>query len=470
MINTRIEHDSIGSMAVPADAYYGIQSQRGIRNFQISGQKMHPLFIRNLAIIKKACAIVNQHAGTLSERKATAIIKACNYVCDHSMAKEFLLDPIQGGAGTSANMNMNEVIANLSNQFLGYPLGSYEEIHPNDDVNMGQSTNDTIPTAGKLTVLALAAPLLHELKRLETTLHDKGIEFRDIVKMGRTQLQDAVPMTLGDSFFAYASMVRRCHNRIQASLQEMYEVNLGGTAIGSGMNTSDYYFDHIVPMLSELTSVPLRSSDNLYDSTENLDSFVSVSGALKSCAISLSKMCNDFRLLSSGPRCGLHEINLPAKQNGSSIMPGKVNPVIPEVVSQVAFLVAGHDTTITLAAEAGQMELNAFEPVLFHQLFESITCMTNAVKTLTDNCVNGITVNAKHCSDLVESSTGICTALAPVLGYQKAAEIAKNALRRNTSIRVEALRSGLIEEGELDELLDIKKSLRKDPIFVPKAI
>lgn len=405
-------------------------------------------------MIKKAAAMVNRDAGLLAADKAAAIIQASEEVMDGKFAESFIVDPVQGGAGTSANMNMNEVIANRASELLGAAHGTYTEVHPNDHVNMAQSTNDVIPTAGKMTVLTLMKPMIDELHRLETALYEKADEFKDVIKMGRTQLQDAVPMTLGESFGAYASMVSRCADRLEKSLGEMTAVNLGGTAIGSGINASAYYESHIAPVLSGLFGTALRQADDLFDATENLDGFVEVSGALKACAVSLSKMSNDLRLLSSGPRCGLHEINLPAKQNGSSIMPGKVNPVIPEVVSQAAFLVIGHDATIAMAAEAGQMELNAFEPVVFYQLFESITAMTGAIATLIDNCVLGITANTEHCRDLEESSVGIATALCPYIGYKKSAEIAKKALRENRTVREIVLEQGLIKTYELDDILD----------------
>lgn len=450
----RLEADSIGTLTVPADAYYGVQAERAQQNFQITGCKMSPAFLRNLAMIKKAAAMVNRDAGLLAADKAAAIIQASEEVMDGKFAESFIVDPVQGGAGTSANMNMNEVIANRASELLGAAHGTYTEVHPNDHVNMAQSTNDVIPTAGKMTVLTLMKPMIDELHRLETALYEKADEFKDVIKMGRTQLQDAVPMTLGESFGAYASMVGRCADRLEKSLGEMTAVNLGGTAIGSGINASAYYESHIAPVLSGLFGTALRQADDLFDATENLDGFVEVSGALKACAVSLSKMSNDLRLLSSGPRCGLHEINLPAKQNGSSIMPGKVNPVIPEVVSQAAFLVIGHDATIAMAAEAGQMELNAFEPVVFYQLFESITAMTGAIATLIDNCVLGITANTEHCRDLEESSVGIATALCPYIGYKKSAEIAKKALRENRTVREIVLEQGLIKTYELDDILD----------------
>ena len=319
---------------------------------------------------------------------------------------------------------------------------------------MAQSTNDVIPTAGKMTVLTLLDPLIAELGRLEKKLYGKAYEFGDVIKMGRTQLQDAVPMTLGQSFHAYAVMTARDRKRIERVKKEMYTVNLGGTAIGSAINASPWYLHNIVPELAGISGLPLKQADDLFDATENLDGFVAVSAALKTCAVDLSKMCNDLRLLSSGPKTGLGEIGLPARQNGSSIMPGKVNPVIPEVVTQVAFLVIGHDTTITMAAEAGQMELNAFEPVLFYNLFESITAMTGAVYTLTDHCIAGITANRERCRSLLLSSAGIATALNPYIGYKKAAEIAKRSVRENISVRELVLDEELMTGEELDRILN----------------
>ena len=454
MTKTRLESDSIGTMAVPADAYYGVQSLRAKQNFPITGTKLHPVFIKNLAQVKKAAAITNFDAGLLTEDAANAIIKACDEVMDGKMEDSFIVDAIQGGAGTSANMNMNEVVANRAGELLGDTKGNYTMVHPNDHVNMAQSTNDVIPTAGKLTVLDLLTPLIRELYRLETALIDKSIEFDDVLTMGRTQLQDAVPIRLGQVFHGYASMVSRDRKRIEKSCREMYTVNLGGTAVGTAINVSDSYFSKIVPNLKMLTGYPLEQADDLFDSTENLDGFVAVSGVIKTCAVDLSKMCNDLRLLSSGPKTGFGEINLPAKQNGSSIMPGKVNPVIPEVVSQVAFHIVGHDTTITMAAEAGQLELNAFEPVVFCNLFDSITTLEKAIKTLIDNCITGITANRQHCKELMESSAGIATALCPYIGYKEAARIAKTALKTGKSVRSLLLEQAFITEKELEKILD----------------
>ena len=443
-MKTRMEADSIGTMEVPEEAYYGVQALRAKENFSITGAPMNPVFLENLARIKKA----------LDAGYAEAIIRACDEVIKGRFREEFIVDAIQGGAGTSANMNMNEVIANRANELLGGEKGGYTRVHPNDHVNMAQSTNDVIPTAGKLTVLDLLKPLLTELDRLKRELTIKATAFDDVIKMGRTQLQDAVPMRLGQTFHAYASMVERDRKRIADSCKEMYTVNLGGTAIGSAINVSDAYFYNVVPCLARITGYPLSQAADLFDATENLDGFVAVSGAVKTCAVNLSKMCNDLRLLSSGPRTGLGEINLPAKQNGSSIMPGKVNPVIPEVVTQVAFLVVGHDTTITMAAEAGQLELNAFEPIIFYCLFQSIDTLGYAVQTFVDNCVTGITANETRCRYFVENSVGIITAICPYVGYQKAAEIAKEAIKTGEAVKKLIIEQGILTEEQMDEILD----------------
>ena len=450
----RMESDSIGTMEVPKEAYYGVQALRAKQNFPITGQSLHPVFIRNLAKVKKAAAQSNRNALALPADKAEAIIRACDEVIRGCFADEFIVDAIQGGAGTSANMNMNEVLANRANEWMGGRKGDYSRIHPNDHVNMSQSTNDVIPTAGKLTVLELLKPLLAELDGLERELRIKAAEFDGILKMGRTQLQDAVPMRLGQTFHAYATMVKRDYERLKEVRCEMFTVNLGGTAIGTAINVSPAYLSNVVPTLAKITGYPLKQAEDLFDATENLDGFVMVSGALKACAVDLSKMCNDLRLLSSGPRTGFGEINLPARQNGSSIMPGKVNPVIPEVVSQVAFHIVGHDTTITMAAEAGQLELNAFEPVVFCNLFESITTLEKAVDTLIVNCITGITANRKHCKDLMESSAGIATALCPHIGYKASATIAKTAVKTGKSVRELVLEQGLMSEDELEQVLD----------------
>lgn len=450
----RLESDSIGEMEVPGEAYYGVQALRANENFPITGNSLNPDFIKNMARIKRAAAITNMRAGRLKPEIANAIESACNEVVCGMFASEFIVDGIQGGAGTSANMNMNEVIANRAIEMLCGKKGDYSIVHPNDHVNMAQSTNDVIPTAGKLTVLDLLKKLEKSLKKLDSALYNKADEFDGVIKIGRTQLEDAVPMRLGQSFHAYATMIERDIDRIAKAKKEMYTVNMGATAIGTGINTSEYYFDHIVPTLAKVSGYPLVQADDLFDATENLDGFVRVSSSLKACAVNLSKMCNDLRILASGPKAGFGEITLPAMQNGSSIMPGKVNPVIPEVVSQVAFHIIGHDVTITMAAEAGQMELNAFEPVVFYNLFDSITTLTHAVDTLTDNCIIGITANEERCQKLLDASVGITTALCPYIGYKKAASLAKESLRTGVSVKKLVLKHGLMKEKQLDIVLD----------------
>ena len=447
----RTESDSIGEKGVPEDAYYGVQSLRAAENFHITGLKMHPELIRSLAFIKKAAAISNHKVGLLDDEITKAIIEACDEVILGNYWKDFIVDPIQGGAGTSINMNANEVIANRAIELLG---GNYSYVHPNDHVNYGQSTNDVIPTAGKMTTLRLLDRLKHELLRLHTALCDKAVEFNHIIKMGRTQMQDAVPIRLGQEFKAYSVAVMRDISRMEKAIEEMRFVNMGGTAIGTGINADKGYMEIIVPVLSEVSGIKFEQAADLIDATQNIDSFAAVSGAIKACAVTLSKIANDLRLLSSGPRAGFNEINLPAKQNGSSIMPGKVNPVIPEVVNQVAFKVIGNDMTITMAAEGGQLELNAFEPVVFYCMFESIDILASAVQTFVDNCVTGITANEARCQELVDHSVGVVTALCPYLGYKKSAELAKKALQSNKSVRDLILEEKILTAKEVDEILD----------------
>lgn len=450
----RTESDSIGEKGVPEDAYYGVQSLRAAENFHITGLKMHPELIRSLAFIKKSAAISNRKVGLLNEKITEAIIKACDEIIMGNYWKDFIVDPIQGGAGTSINMNANEVIANRAIELLGGKKGDYTYVHPNDHVNYGQSTNDVIPTAGKMTTLRLLDRLKLELLRLHTALCNKAKEFDHIIKMGRTQMQDAVPIRLGQEFKAYSVAVMRDINRMENAIEEMRFVNMGGTAIGTGINADKGYMEIITPVLSEVSGIKFEQAADLIDATQNIDSFVSVSGTIKACAVTLSKIANDLRLMSSGPRAGFNEINLPAKQNGSSIMPGKVNPVIPEVVNQVAFKVIGNDMTITMAAEGGQLELNAFEPVVFYCLFESIDILASAIQTFIDNCVTGITANEARCQELVDHSVGVVTALCPYLGYKKSAELAKMALKSNKSVRDLILEEKILTADEVDKILD----------------
>lgn len=364
------------------------------------------------------------------------------------------MDPIQGGTGTSANMNINEVVANRAIEILGGEKGNYDIVNPNDHVNMCQSTNDVFPTAGKITAIKMIHQVILQLERLYNALIAKSFAFENILKMGRTQLQDAVPVRLGQCFNAYATMVSRDIDRLIKSLDEMKTVNLGATAIGTSINAPLSYVKNIVPTLKTVVNLDLKQARDLIDATQNIDCFVAVSGILKTCAVNLSKMCNDLRLLSSGPKTGIGEINLPAKQNVSSIMPGKINPVIPEVVSQVAFNVIGNDLTITMAAEAGQLELNAFEPILFYNLFESLETLSHAISTLVDNCIIGITANEDHCLELLEESVGITTALCPYIGYKKSAEIAKSSLKTGIPIRKLVLKNGILTKEKLDSILN----------------
>lgn len=453
-MSTRIEYDSIGSMEVPAEAYYGVQSLRANQNFAITGRRLNPRFIISLAQLKKACAITNYEAGELSKEIETAILSACNEIIDGKLADQFIVDAIQGGAGTSANMNANEVIANRAIEYLNGVKGDYSIVHPNDHVNKAQSTNDIIPSAGKLTVLSLLKDLIKSMDVLVEALDKKSVEFDSVLKMGRTQLQDAVPMKLGQSFHAYASMIRRNRARLVAACDEMRVLNMGATAIGTSINATMEYVNHIVETINAVTGENFVQAEDLIDATQNLDGFVQISSVLKACAVSLSKMSNDLRLLSSGPKTGIGEINLPAKQNGSSIMPGKVNPVIPEVVSQVAFQVIGNDTAIVMAAEAGQLELNAFEPVLFDNLFSSISMMKNAIDTLVTNCINGITANTERCHKLVEESVGVVTVLCPIIGYKKSAEIAKKSLKTGIPVRKLILDAGILTQQEVATIMN----------------
>ena len=450
----RKEKDSLGTKNVPENVYYGVQTLRAAENFHITGLTMHPEIINMLAYIKKAAAITNCEVGLLDKTIANAIVTACNEILEGKFHEHFIVDPIQGGAGTSLNMNANEVIANRAIELLDGQKGDYSVVHPNDHVNYGQSTNDVIPTAGKMTALRLLKNLKKELYRLYDALVEKSKEFDHVIKMGRTQMQDAVPIRLGQEFHAYSVAIRRDINRIDKAMDEMRSLNMGGTAVGTGLNADETYLKRIVPNLSEVSGMDFVQAFDLIDATQNVDSFVSVSGSVKACAVTLSKIANDLRLMSSGPRAGFAEINLPAKQNGSSIMPGKVNPVIPEVVNQVAFNIIGNDVTITMAAEAGQLELNAFEPIIFYCLFQSIDTLGYAVRTFVDNCVSGITANETRCRYLVENSVGIITAICPHVGYQAAADIAKKALKTGEPVRELILKEGLLTEDDLNQILN----------------
>jgi len=452
----RTEFDSLGPVEIPDGAYYGVQSYRAMQNFPITGNKMLPEMIVSLAQIKKACAQANCEAGDMTEEISSAIVRACDEIIAGQLHDQFIVDPIQGGAGTSANMNANEVIASRATELLGGKLGE-KLVHANDHVNMAQSTNDVYPSAGKLTTLKLIKGLLKALDSLKIAFEKKAEEFKDVIKLGRTQLQDAVPVHLGQEFGAYAAALERGIQRIRLSRQELYALNLGATAIGTCINTSPVYLKTVVPYLATETRDPFYQAKNLIDATQNPDGFVEVSAAVKNCALILSKISNDLRLMSSGPRGGLGEITLPARQHGSSIMPGKINPVMPEVVSQVAFRIAGNDVAIGMAAEAGQLELNAFEPVLFHCLFESITMLTNVAKVFEDYCIAGIVANVDRCKANLFNSTAMATALNPIIGYEAATKIVKTALHDNRQIldvAVEILEEKGMTKEQVEKIFD----------------
>lgn len=448
----RTEHDSIGSINLPDNAYYGVQSMRAKENFPMTGQLMHPYMVDSLVVIKKAAAIANQRAGTLKPEIATAIIRACDEILGGKLRDQFIVDPIQGGAGTSANMNANEVIANRATEIMGGKLGDML-VHPNDHVNMAQSTNDVFPSAGKLAALRMTEELLDSVDKLINALDRKAEEYTHVIKLGRTQLQDAVPMFLGQEFKAHANALRRCAMRILRSRNELFDLNLGATAIGTSINASQGYLECVVDILADLVGQPLKAADDLIDATQNPDSFAAISAAVKNCALVMSKIANDMRLLSSGPCGGIEELQLPPRQHGSSIMPGKINPVIPEVVTQAAFLVAGNDVTISMAVEAGQLELNAFEPVLFYCLFESLQVLAHAADTFRERCIEGIVANVEHCNQLLMQSMAIATALCPVIGYEKATYIVKKALKQHRTVVEVALEELSMPKEDIEKIV-----------------
>lgn len=450
----RLESDSIGSLQVPSDAYYGVQTLRAKNNFFITGYRLNPIFISSLAYVKKAAAICNMEAKTIQEDIAKAIIQAADEIIAGKFRDQFITDVIQGGAGTSMNMNMNEVIANRANELLGGALGTYDKVHPNDHVNFGQSTNDVVPTSGKLTIQFLLKDLVNNLEDLYSAFQSKATQYDHIIKMGRTHLQDAVPIRVGQEFRAFSGPVKRDIERLKAAMYELSFVNMGATAVGTGLNADVNYIQRVVEVLSEVTGFSFSQCEDLVDGTRNLDSFVYLSSILKTCAVNLSKTANDIRLMSSGPKAGIAELILPQEQPGSSIMPGKVNPVIPEVMNQVCFQIFGNDVTITKAAEAGQLELNVFEPVLFFNLFQSIQILPNGIRTFIDNCIAGIQVNEEDCKYWLTRSVGVVTALSPHIGYKVAAEIAKLSLKTGKPVYDLVLEQGLLEKEKLDVILN----------------
>ncbi|RDB35803.1 MAG: aspartate ammonia-lyase [Spirobacillus cienkowskii] len=451
----RLEHDLLGDREVPNEAYYGVQTLRALENFSITGVVLRdfPMFIRALAQVKKAAALANSELGVLNKEIADYIVMACDEIIAGHWHDQFLVDMIQGGAGTSTNMNANEVIANRALELWGKNRGEYQFIHPNNHVNLGQSTNDAYPTAIRLAALQSVPALIESLEELCMALREKGKEFSDVIKMGRTQLQDAVPMTLGQEFEAFAVMLSEDIERLREGAKLFLELSIGGTAIGTGINSHPKYAGTAIQKIQLITGLPVVSSPNLIEATPDTGAFVMFSGILKRLAVKLSKTSNDLRLLSSGPRCGFGDINLPPMQPGSSIMPGKVNPVIPEVVNQVAFQVIGNDLSVTMASEGGQLQLNAFEPVMVFNIFQSVNMLNRAMRTLTRLCIKGITANREACRRAVEHSIGLVTALNPLIGYENSTMIAKEALESGESVFQLVLKHKLLTREQLEEAL-----------------
>jgi fumarate hydratase class II len=458
MIDSRIERDSLGDMAVPADALYGAQTMRAVHNFPISGLKPHRAFIWSMATIKQAAAIVHMELGLLDRERSEAIVQAAREVVEGVWDEHFVVDPFQAGAGTSHNMNANEVTANRANQILGYPLDSADKpVHPNDHVNMGQSTNDTIPTAIRLGCLWRLEELAGEVDRLATELRAKAAEFDDVVKSGRTHLQDAVPVRLGQEFGAYARALERDVVRIRRAAGGLRRLGIGGTATGTGLNAHPEYHARIVKQLSALTGLELFESDDLFETMQSLADAVDFSASMRTLAVSLDRIANDFRLLSSGPATGLDEIRLPAVQPGSSIMPGKVNPVMAEMLNMACFHVMGNDLAVMMAGQAGQLELNVMMPIVAHNLFEMMQVLIGAVRAFTDRCVVGLQANREKATGWLAKNAILVTALNPVIGYAKGAEVAKEAMATNRTIKDIAVEKGYLTAEEADRVLDARR-------------
>lgn len=464
----RVESDLLGELQVPAEAYYGVQTQRAINNYKISGKHMcdYPEYVKAIAYVKLAAAEANHELGQLPDDVADAMCRACREIIDGKFHENFVTDMVQGGAGTSVNMNANEVIANRALELMGYEKGDYQHCWPNDHCNCGQSTNDVYPTTIRLTFIEMNKQLVAALERLVASFRKKGEEFKNNIKMGRTQLQDAVPMTSGQEFTAFANTLEEEIGNLNRNVELMLEINMGATAIGTGLNAVPGYAELCTKKLAELTGENFTLGKDLVEATPDTGDYVSYSGALKRLAVKLSKICNDLRLMVSGPRCGLHEINLPPMAPGSSIMPGKVNPVIPEVTNQTCFKVIGNDTTVMIAAEAGQLQLNVMEPVITQCIIESQTWLGRAMDTLRERCVDGITVNAEHNAETVRNSIGIVTALNPYIGYKNSTKIAKEALETGASVYDLVLRDKILTKEKLDAILDPKHML--DPMDVIK--
>ncbi len=452
---TRTEHDLLGDRAVPFESYYGVQTLRAMENFNISGVTLnfYPVLIESLAMVKMAAVKANYELGLISEDLTKSIVQACQEIMSDRYHYHFVVDMIQGGAGTSTNMNANEVIANRALEILGHQKGDYQYCHPNNHINLSQSTNDAYPTAIKIALIFSNRKLIEVLENLIEGIEIKSKEFAHVLKMGRTQLQDAVPMTLGQSFEAYATTLKEEIKNLNNNAEYFLEVNMGGTAIGTGINADPGYSEKVIKQLRDITGMDIKLASNLIEATQDTGSFIAYSGAVKRLAIKLSKMSNDLRLMSSGPRAGFNEINLPAMQPGSTIMPGKVNPVIPEVVNQIAFKVIGNDLTVGLAAEHGQLELNVFEPVIVQSLFESIEMLKNGMDVLNRSCIKGITANEEHCRMMIKNSIGIVTALNPYISYDSANELAKDALESGRGVYELVLEKNLLSKEKLDEIL-----------------
>jgi aspartate ammonia-lyase len=450
----RVEKDFLGSKEVQSDAYYGIQTLRAVENFPITGYRIHEELIRAMATVKHAAAAANMEIRQLNPQIGQAVVQAAQEIIDGKWHDQFIVDPIQGGAGTSINMNTNEVIANRAIEILGGIKGDYFKVSPNSHVNMAQSTNDAFPTAIHIATLSLIEKLLVTMEEMLTAFRKKAVQFDGVIKMGRTHLQDGVPIRLGQEFEAYSRVLERDIKRIKQTRSHLYEVNMGATAIGTGLNADPRYIKRVVELLAELSGLPLTNADHLVDATQNTDAYTEVSAALKVCMINMSKIANDLRLLASGPRAGLGELNLPARQPGSSIMPGKVNPVMAEVVNQVAFQVIGNDHTICLASEAGQLELNVMEPVLVFNLLQSLSMMNQAFKVFRVHCLEGIEANVERCKEYVEKSVGVITALNPHLGYEVVARIAREAILTGHPVRELCLLYNVLTEEELQIILD----------------
>ena len=456
----RKEHDFLGELEVADELYYGVQTIRALENFHITGKHLDQDFIKALAMVKKASALANMKTGRLNVSVGKAIVQAADEVIAGEFADQFPVDPIQGGAGTSVNMNMNEVLANRACEILGHPKGSYDIVSPNNHCNMAQSTNDAFPTAIKVCAILKSKPLLEALQRLVDELEKKAVEYSGILKMGRTHLQDAVPITLGQEMGAYASGVRRGIRRIKSAVEGAHVINMGATAVGTGLNAEPNYIHDVAYELSEVVGEPFYTADNLIDATNNTDIFADISSGLKVTALVLIKMANDFRLMASGPRCGIGELKLPARQPGSSIMPGKVNPVIAEVLNQVCYQVIGNDLTISLAVENGQFELNVMEPVLAYNLFNNLCYLQNGVHTFVAKLLIDLAVDREQCEYWLNRSVGIVTALLPHLGYETASALAKEAYTSGRAIRDIILEKGLLTEDEINHILSPKEMTR----------